>query len=409
MQANYRLLKTDSGLQVGFAQLPDGECAAVNIHVPIGGRDDTPGKAGLAHFVEHMIFKGTANRSARQISLETEDAGASLNACTSEEQTDYEAHGDAETLPLLVEVLCDMVWNSTFPEDEIQLERDVIAEEIVMYHENPSDHIEDMLSKALWSPHPLGESIFGSLKSINSITREDLSHFVQEYYFRDNIVISVAGPFTDEQVLSQLNRHLPAVRPSTPRGDHHFEPSNGRAVVEVRETAQTQFSIAWQTFGRQDSQRHALRMLSMVLGEGSSSRLFQKLREDRGLCYQVSCDTSLLSDVGSFEICAGLDPASRDEALQCIRTEILDLAQNGPNPAEIIRAKRLNASYSRSAMESTGAHSSWVGDCLLRHRQVITPGFALEKFNAVTAEEVRSVAREFLVPSREAIAEIRPD
>ncbi|MFC7337025.1 M16 family metallopeptidase [Haloferula chungangensis] len=408
MQANYQILRSSAGFRIGFARLPDSECAAVSIHIPAGSRDDPPGQAGLAHFVEHMIFKGTEKRDARQISIETEDVGASLNASTSEDQTVYEARGDASTLPLLVDILCDMVWHSTFPEDEIPLERDVIAEEIVMYQESPSEHISDLISKALWSPHPLGESVSGTLASIRRIDRKALLSFSQRHHRREDVVISVAGPFEEAEVLQLFEAHLP---PSTPRVEapsYQIGNHSRKQEIEGRDTLQVQLALGYASFGLHDPRRHALRLLAMILGEGASSRLFQELREDRGLCYQVCCDVTLFDDTGALVIHAGLDPASRDEALACIYSQLAELSTKGPNDAELARAKRLTASSSRAAMECTAAHAEWVGECLIQHNQIIRPREALELINQVTADEIRDVAACLFVPANEALAEIRP-
>ena len=182
-----------------MATVVDSECAALTIHVPAGSRDESGLPAGLAHFVEHMVFKGTERRSARDLSFEIENAGGQINACTSEDQTIYEGRGEAEMLPILAEVLSDMVWHATFPESEIQLEREVIGEEITMYRESPADHIGDLISTALWGDHPLGHPISGSLESIARIDRQSLLEFRDRHHFRKDLVIAAAGPFTLER------------------------------------------------------------------------------------------------------------------------------------------------------------------------------------------------------------------
>lgn len=408
MKVQYQILRSSSGLRIALASLPDSECAAVSVHLPVGSRDDPPGLSGLAHFVEHMCFKGTERRDARAISLETEDAGASLNASTSEDQTVYEARGDAGTLPLLVDVLGDMLWHSTWPAGEIGLERDVIAEEIVMYEENPSDHIGDLISRGLWAPHPLGDPIAGTRDSIAAIGRDELVDFAARHHAREDLVIAIAGPFGADEVLALLEPQLP--RPTAAPPAHPYRDTGGTRspLSEPRETQQVQMALAWATFGRKDPRRHALRLLAMVLGEGASSRLFQVLREDRGLCYHVSCDATFFDDTGALEIHAGLEPASRDEALACIRHEIADLATRGPSPAELERARRLVASQTRAAMEGTGAHAGWAGECLLQYGKLITPAQALAQLAGVGPEDVRNLAAELCRPQNFAMAEIRP-
>ena len=404
--ATYESLVLPSGFRLAVSTLPQSECAAFSIHVPAGSRDDLAGLAGTAHFVEHMVFKGTQRRDARAISLDAEDAGGSLNACTTEDQVVYEARGDADSLPLLADITADIVWNATFPSKEIPLEREVIAEEIVMYRESPGDHIGDLISAALWSPHPLGESVSGSEESIARIKKAELAAFRDLHHFRKDTVISVAGPFSPQAVAEILTGHLPASREAVSPTLVGTLPKPGH-VIDERDTDQLQLALAWRTPGRTDQRRHALRLLSMILGESAGSRLFQELREKRGLCYHVSCDASFFAEAGSFEIHSGLAPKGRSEALGCIEREIEDLTKNGPRPEELARAKRLAASQMKMAMESTAAHASWAGDSMLQYGVIITPAEALATWQAVTAEEIREVAAAFLTGER-AMAEIRP-
>ena len=397
------------GFRLAVASLPHSECAALSIHLPAGSRDDPAHQSGLAHFVEHMVFKGTDRRDARAISMEPEDAGASLNACTSEDLITYEARGDAETLPLLADVLADIVWHANFPEAEITLEREVIGEEIVMYRESPSDHIGDLISAALWSPHPLGEAIAGSEKSIARIDRAALVAFRDTQHFRSDAVIAVAGPFTLDQAADILLPHLPTAR-AIPQG-LPLDPSTLPAPQQLREqrdTEQLQLALGFRSPGRRDPRRHALRLLAMILGESASSRLFQELREKRGLCYQISCDVNLFAEAGSLEIHAGLDPESREESLDCIRRELAELRLHGPRPEELARAKRLAISQTKMAMESTAAHASWIGDCLLQYDRLVTPDEVRAEWEKVSTTAIQEIAREVLDESRMALAEIHP-
>jgi predicted Zn-dependent peptidase len=408
--ATYESLTLPSGLRLAVASLPQSECAALSIHVPAGSRDDPAEKAGLAHFVEHMVFKGTPRRDARALSLEIEDVGGSLNASTTEDQITYEARGDAESLELLADITADITWNAIFPAKDVKLERDVIAEEIVMYRESPGDHIGDLISAALWLPHPLGESVSGSEESIARIGKKDLTAFRDRHHFRSDVVVSVAGPFTLSQVADLLAPHLPAkLHPhTTDLLDPATLPAPGH-LIDSRETDQLQLALGWRIPGRLDPRRHALRMLGMILGESAGSRLFQELREKRGLCYQIACDVNFFEEAGSLEIHAGLSPKGRNEALECIERELEDIRTNGPQPDEIARAKRLAASQTKMAMESTGAHGSWAGDCLVQYGRIIHPSEARKIWEAVTADEIQQVARELLRPDNRAMAEIRPE
>ena len=406
-KANYEWRRIPNGPRLAVATLLESECAALSIYIPAGSRDESDLPAGLAHFVEHMVFKGTARRSAKEISFEIENGGGQINACTSEDQTVYEGRGEADLMPVLVDVLSDMVWRATLPENEIDLEREVIGEEITMYKESPSDHIGDLISSALWGEHPLGNSISGSEESIHEIERKTLVDFRDRHHFRDDLVIAAAGPFTVDQMLEMFAPHLPKkFHAPTPPLPFDAETAPLRKITDLRESDQLQLSMAWHTPGKRSETRHALRLLSMILGEISSSRLFIELREERGLCYQIGCDVSLFEETGAFEINAGLDPESREDALACIYREIDDLIKNGPRPGELDRVKRLSISQSKLAFESTASHAAWAGEGLLDFDEIPSPAAWREKVLAVTDEEVQSIAREVFLNQEPAMAEI---
>jgi predicted Zn-dependent peptidase len=408
-KAVYEWRRIPNGPRLAVATVADSECAALGIHIPAGSRDEARLPAGLAHFVEHMVFKGTERRSARDLSFDVENAGCQINACTSEDQTVYEGRGESELLPVLADVLADMVWHSTFPESEIQLEREVIGEEITMYRESPADHIGDLVSKAVWGDHPLGNPISGSLDSIIAIDRESMLHFRERHYFRNDLVIAAAGPFTADEVLKIIAPHLPCGfnegRPFMP-----FDRSQAAArnLTERRETDQIQLALAWHTPGRHSESRHALRLLSMMLGETASSRLFLELREERGLCYQISSDVTLFHETGAFEINAGLDPDAREEAVACIHREIHDLATNGPRPGELERAKRLAITQGKLSFESTAAHAAWAGESVLDFGRIPPHAEWRDHVHAVSAAEIQSIAREIFLNHPPSTAVIRP-
>lgn len=400
-------LQLPGGPRVTVATLPDSECAALSIYVPAGSRDETDLPAGLAHFVEHMVFKGTATRSARELSLTIESAGGQLNACTTEDHTVYEGRGEADLLPVLVDVLADMVWHAAFPAAEITLEREVIGEEITMYRENPADHIGDLISAALWSGHPLGHPISGTPESIVSINRGRLVAFRDRHHFRDDLVIAAAGPFGLAELRRLLEPRLPAAfHPAVGRLGFDQATTPPTSLTESRETDQLQLALAWHTPGRHHPGRHALRLLSLMLGEAASSRLFLELREERGLCYHISSDVTLFEDTGAFEISAGLDPAARDEALACVFRELDDLAARGPRPGELDRAKRLAIAHSKLAFESTAAHAAWAGECLLDFGAILSPVAWRQQVLAVTDTEIRDAAARIFSGKSFAQAEI---
>jgi predicted Zn-dependent peptidase len=406
MPATYTTHDLPGGPQLAHAQLPESECAALSIYIPAGSRDETGAiPSGLAHFSEHMAFKGTETRSAKELTLAIESGGGQANAFTSEDHTLYEAQGEAELMPALIDVLADMVWRSTFPRHEIELERDVIGEEITMIRENPSDHINDLLAAALWPGHPLGQPISGSLESIAKISRAGLRDFAKAHHFRSDIVIASAGPMGAEEILAALMPHLPE-HFTAPPPRLGYSASVGKPITEIRPTDQLQLAIAWHTSGRHAPERHALRLLSLILGESSSSRLFTELREERGLCYQIGSETCLFHETGALQITAGLDPDSRSESMETIFRETADLAARGPRPGELERAKRLAIAQSKLGFESTAAHAAWAGEGLLFHGYIPTAMEARENLLAVTEDQIQAVA-EAVFSGTPATAEIR--
>ncbi len=404
--ATYSTHDLPGGPRLAHAHLPESECAALSIYIPVGSRDETGNiPSGLAHFSEHMAFKGTQRRSAKELTLAIESGGGQANACTTEDYTVYEAQGEAELMPVLIDVLADMVWHSTFPENEIALERDVIGEEITMIRETPPDHINDLLAAALWPEHPLGQSISGSLESIETIDRACLQNFANEHHFRKDIVIATAGPMSAESILEILLPLLPKhFKTPALRSEANLSPC--KEIIERRPTDQLQLALAWHTPGRHAPERHALRMLSLILGESSSSRLFTELREERGLCYQVGSELSLFEETGALQILAGLDPESREESLKTLFKETADLAENGPRPGELDRAKRLAIAQSKLGFESTSSHCAWVGEGLLFFGHIPSPQQARENLLQVTDQQVQSIAQK-IFSQKPATAEIK--
>ena len=278
-----------------------------------------------------------------------------------------------------------------------------------MYRESPADHIGDLLSSALWAGHPLAHSISGSLKSIARIDRDTLLAFRDRHHFRNDLVIAAAGPFTMQEVMKTLTPHLPSgFHDAETSAPFDREGTTPNTAIDRRETDQLQLALAWHTPGRHSDSRHALRLLSMMLGETASSRLFLELREERGLCYQIGTDVTFFHETGAFEINAGLDPEGREEAIACIHREIADLVANGPRPGELERAKRLAIAQSKLAFETTSSHAAWAGEGVLDFDRIPPPSEWRGQVQAVTADDVKTVAREIFQGIDPTIAEITP-
>lgn len=406
-----------NGIHVATAEMPHMESVSAGIYLPTGSRYESAEFNGIAHFAEHMIFKGTKNRTALDLAIQVEGAGGSINAFTTEDQTCLETRGPADLLPQFVEVMSDMVWGSCFEADEVDREREVIAEEIVMYQENPSDHIHDLLSEALWPEHPLGRPITGTEESIKNIDAEELKEFTNRHYFTKGrgLTLAVAGKVTHAEVCEIAEKNLPLVTDEAERNDdfekysHTLIESNKFAHLhDQREIDQVHLTMAFHTAGRHSEKRHVLRVMSLIMGETMSSRLFQELREKRGLCYHIASDYSLYHDTGTFEIHAGLDSTRLEESLQAINEVIQQILKDGFSQAELDQTLCFAAGQSKIALESTHSRMSWMGDSLLCFDKIIVPEDAISTLQSTTQEELHELARQLFTVENMAVASIGP-
>ena len=398
-----------NGFHIATAEMPHMESVSAGFFLPVGSRHERGTLNGIAHFAEHMIFKGTATRSALDLALEIEGVGGTVNAFTTEDQTCLETRGPAELLPDFLKVMADMLWHSTCPPEEVERERDVIAEEIVMYQETPSDHLHDLLSESLWSGHPLGKPITGTEASILGIRTEDILAFIRDHYHTDGVTLAVAGNVTHAEVCEIAQRILPQKSHPTPacKPFSHTE-ITANHIHDQRDIEQTHLALAFHTEGRHSEQRHILRMLSLLMGETMSSRLFQELREKRGLCYHIASDFSMYDDTGTFEIHAGLDADRLSESVAAIREIITDICNNGFTEAELTQAKAYASGQSRIALETPQAQMSWMGDSIVSFGKIIDPKEARETLEGITNAELLALSQALFHPDNLASASIGP-
>lgn len=404
-----------NGIHVATAEMPHMESVSVGIYLPTGSRYESAKLNGIAHFAEHMIFKGTRSRTALDLAIQVEGAGGSINAFTTEDQTCLETRGPAELLSQFMEVMCDMVWNSNFDPQEVELEREVIAEEIVMYQENPSDHIHDLLSEAIWPNHPIGRPITGSEKSIKQIDAESLKEFTSKHYIAKGVTLAVAGKVTHDEVYELAKKYLPLLDGNSLVVNdfeiyaHTLTESNHFSFIhDRREIDQIHLAMAFHTAGRQSEQRHVLRLMSLIMGETMSSRLFQELREKRGLCYHIASDYSLYDDTGTFEIHAGLDGTRLEESLKAINEVIQQILRDGFTQAELDQTLSFATGQSKISLESTHSRMSWMGDSLLCFDKIVDPEEAIATLQSTTLEELHELAKQLFTLNNMAVASIGP-
>ncbi|CAN5630648.1 pitrilysin family protein [soil metagenome] len=405
-----QLTTLPSGLRIATCEMPQAETAAVGIWAGVGGRHEPAKLNGISHFIEHMLFKGTAKRSARRIMEEVEGVGGDMNAFTSEERTCYYAAAAYEFFPRLCNVLSDLYLNPRFAPQDIERERGVIGEEIMMYKDEPSSHVHEMLNSEAWPNHALGRSLTGTLSTIESFRREDFLDYRTRSYHAGSTVVSAAGKISHEEVVDRVGGLLAALPKGrkvrfTPAPLHSTKP---RVVVEKRDTQQTQLAMGLPAASHHDARRYALQIMHVVLGGNASSRLFQQLREKRGLCYSVSTHPSCFEDTGILNVSLGLEQRNVEKSIQLILAAFEELKAKGVPPAELKRAKEYAVGTSRMSLERASNQNMRMGGSVLVHGKIVDPEHIHAKLRAVTSDDVQRVACDFLNPGRATVAVIGP-
>jgi len=412
-----RVTKLPNGVRIASVEMPHMKTVSVGIWAAVGGRHEPLPLCGISHFLEHLMFKGTKRRNALKITEAVEGLGGYLNAFTTEDHTCYYAKAAAAHLPVLCDVLSDMVLHSQFAPAEIERERDVIREEILMVHDNPGQYIEELLSEALWPNHPLGRPLTGTVESIAGLTREKFFAFKEKNYTGATTLITVAGAAAHERVLELMGPTmgtLPAGRvPKFEKSNHALSVKAGgvrRPWIKAvhHDIEQTHLALGFHAFGRRDERRYALKLLSVILGENMSSRLFQKLRERHGICYSVQSSVVSLADAGALTVFAGLEPAKLERALRLTMQELERIATKPPSRGELRKAQDYTIGQTLMGLESTSNQMTWIGESLLSFGKIIDPHEVEERLLAVTPEEIRAVAEFCLQPKRLGVAVAGP-
>ncbi|MEA3186234.1 MAG: hypothetical protein QOD99_64 [Chthoniobacter sp.] len=410
MEYQYRVSKLKNGIRVASVEMPHMQTVSVGIWAGIGGRHESKRQSGISHFVEHLMFKGTRQRSAKRITESVEGIGGYLNAFTTEDHTCYYAKAGAQHLGRLCDVLGDMYLNSTFEPTEIEREREVIREEILMYKDNPAQHAQELLSETMWPSHPLGRPLTGTVETIAKFTRPQLVSFMNEHYNGRTTIVTVAGKVTHEEVLKEVSGRLARVKAGRSPRFSRFHEGAGPAKVSLftQETEQTHLAMGFHAFGRADERRFALKLMSVILGENMSSRLFQKLREKYGFCYSVQTGMVSLADAGLINVYAGLDTANLEKAIRVIMHELQRICDKAPSQSELQKAKDYTIGQTLIGLESTTNQMMWMGESLLGYDKVLNPAEVERKIMAVTPDQVRKVGCHCLKRARLGMAVVGP-
>ncbi|SDY51839.1 Predicted Zn-dependent peptidase [Micromonospora pattaloongensis] len=392
-----------SGLRILTEAIPTTRSVSFGVWVAVGSRDETPAQSGVSHFLEHLLFKGTRKRSALQISSEIEAVGGETNAFTTKEYTCYYARVLDEDLPLAVDVVCDLVADSVLAAADVETERAVILEEIAMHDDEPGDEVHDLFTEAIYGTHPLGRLISGTEQTVSAMTRRQIQGFYRRRYAAPAIVIAAAGNLDHAEVVRQVRQALRGtpleVAPAEPAGHRPAAPAvrtGTRTVVRAKETEQAHVVLGCEGIGRLDERRFALGVLNNVLGGGMSSRLFQEIRERRGLAYSVYSYSSQYADSGVFAVYAGCAPGKVDEVLELTRTELAKVAADGITDAELARGKGMAKGSYVLGLEDTGSRMSRLAKGELLFGDLLSVDELLARVDAVTADEVNRLAAELL-------------
>jgi len=406
----YRTTRLENGVRIATREMPEMKSVSVGIWIAVGGRHEPEELCGISHFLEHLLFKGTSKRSSRDITEEVEGLGGFINAFTTEDHTCIYAKAASQHFPTLANVISDMYVNSLFEEHEIERERDVIREEILMYKDQPGQFSQDLLTEAMWPRHALGRPLTGSVESISRIQREHLVKFVAENYNANSTVVTVAGRCKHEEVVRSFKSKLRKLsRGRTPAFQRWNEVKRDqRILVAEDKTEQTHLALGYHAMSRTDDRRFATKLLSVILGENMSSRLFQQLRERYAYCYSVHSGTLALEDSGLVSISVGLECEKLRSALRAIHRELDKLCQRPPSNKELRQAQEYTIGQNELGLESTSNQIMWMGESLLAYDQVVDPDEVQAKFKEVTAEHIQEVANLCFAPQRMGLGIVGP-
>ena len=385
------------GLRVVTETVPGARSAAFGIWVAVGSRDEDEELAGASHYLEHLLFKGTAQRDALAIAAAMDEVGGESNAFTDQEYTCYYARVLDTDLPLAVDVVTDMVTSSLLLPADVEAERSVVLEEIAMHDDDPGDVVQDLFTEALYGDHPMGRPVIGSVDSIEQLSASALSAWYRGRYTVDRMVVAAAGGLDHDETVRLVEKafggRLTGAPDSSPLRSRTGGPrALGDVVVEDRPGEQANLLLGSSALARDDPRRPALAVLSAALGGGTSSRLFQRVREQRGLAYSVYSYASSASDTGSFGVYAGCAPGKVDEVVEVVRAELDDVAAHGLTDVEVARAKGNLRGGTVLGLEDTGSRMSRIGKAELVDGELPTVEQALARVAAVTPDDVRSLA-----------------
>lgn len=381
-----------NGVRLVTEAIPAVRSAALGIWVGGGSREETAEESGASHFIEHMLFKGTASRTAQDLARQTDAIGGQMNAFTTKECTCFYARVLDEHLPQALDILWDMVYHSSFTQEAVETERGVILEEIDMYEDTPDDLCAEKLAAQVFQGSSLARPILGAKETLAEMTGDSLRAYHRSHYQGHNTVVSLAGSFSPA-LLDELRRRFAALPAGSPRPLVPAAYTPG-FVVTPKPIEQNHLTLAFPGLDHNSPRRFALQLLSSILGGGVSSRLFQQVREQQGLCYSIYSYGAGHADTGLFCVYTALNRETEDKALTTIRQVVDQLRTEGPTDEELSRAREQSKANVMMGLESTQSRMSHAGRSLLFSGEILTPEQILAAYDAVTRADVVALAQD---------------
>lgn len=406
----YQKTTLDNGLRILTSAMPHTHSVSISIFIGAGSRYETEAEAGISHFIEHLLFKGTSKRAtAKEISEAIEGVGGILNGGTDKEFTVYWCKVAQPHLLLALDVLVDMLFHSNFAPRDLEKERQVIIEEIGMTRDSPVQWVNILIDQILWPNHPLGRDIAGSKESVGAISREMLLDYLHNQYRPDNTVLAVAGDIQHQEVVAAIAQAMGDW--TTRRGPSSYLPYRGkmaqRVYIEKKDTEQAHLCLALPGLALIHPQRFALDLLNVILGEGMSSRLFVQIRDNLGLAYSINSYVEHFLDSGSITIYAGVEPQNTSTAIKAILEQIYQLKTVSPE-AELHKAKELAKGRLLLRMEDSRNIAGWLGGQEVLTGSILTIDQVISMVDAITADELVRLAQELLVGNQLRLAVVGP-
>lgn len=391
-----QLTELSNGLRIVTGFMPGMSSVSIGAWVGVGSRYEEERLGGVSHFLEHLLFKGTRTRSAKQITEEIEGLGGNINAFTSEEHTCYTTKVPHKHLSKGVEILADMLLNSTLDPKEIERERGVIQEEMNMVKDNPSEYVQDLLGRLLWPDHPLGRMIIGTSESIQRMTRKEILDYKNLHYTTENMVVAAAGHLQHKEFVAMVKKWFSKTPPGVPDAFETVllqEHTSPEASVHSKKTDQTHVAVAFPAYARNHPDRAVLKVLNVILGGNMSSRLFQEVREKRGFAYDISSSVNRYHDAGSLVIYAGTEAKKLLDCLSTISSVIADIQERPVGRQELERAKEYATGHLTLRLEKTMEHMLWLGESVISEQEVPHCARLLKEIETVSAGDILRVAK----------------